>query len=168
MTGNITMKRSSVWIVELYTPLKHGGKDITEVVINPAGFETVIRWGRDEIPSTMALLAEQTGLPERLLRTITYPDVDRLMLAFTAAMPPSIQADFNAGKKQFATDDDELPQDEEVNDQVDPRFPKVDGPVVRMTQPEKTAVTPTPAPDLPVRDGSGLSAAPPETMRAVR
>jgi hypothetical protein len=161
-----TLKRNGAWVVELLTPLHHQGRDIDEITISSPGFEHVIRWGMHEIPSTLALLSELTGLPEKLLRMITYPDVDRVMLAFTAMLPPAIQADFNKGARPFATPIDELPVEQLVNDQIDPRYPHVDGPVVRMP--------PTPAPALAVAksdqpdDSGGLRAPLAETMRAVR
>jgi hypothetical protein len=161
-----TLKRDGSWIVELLIPLKHHDREITEIRISAPGFEHVIRWGLREIPSTLALLSELTGLPEKLLRMITYPDVDRVMLAFTAMMPPAIQDDFRKGARPFATPVEDLPEQHQVNDQIDPRYPHVDGPVVRMPATSGlTAVKPTPAPTD--NDGGGLAAPLAETMRAV-
>jgi hypothetical protein len=146
-----TLKRDGSWVVELLVPLKHADKEVGEVAIRSPGLEHVIRWGQGEIPSTLALLAELCDLPERLLRTITYPDVDRVMLAFTAMMPEVIQRDFRDSKRPLASDVDELPNGQ-VDDQHDPRFPHVDGPVQRF---------PRPAPKEP--EGTGMNLDPPET-----
>lgn len=164
MPGN-TLKRDGSWVVELQTPLKHAGKDVMEITIHPPGFEHVIRWGQNDIPSVLALLAELTHLPERLLRTITYPDVDRVMLAFTSMMPLSIQTDFQKGSKPFASSIDDLEDEAPVSDQIEPRFPHVDGPVRRM--PPEVMPKDTPKTATPAQDGSGISAAPPPTMKAV-
>jgi hypothetical protein len=146
-----TLKRDGSWIVELLAPLKNNGKDVLEVVIKPPGLEHVIRWGQGDIPSTLALLAELCDLPEKMLRTITYPDVDRVMLAFTAMMPSMIQQDFQQGKRPLASDVDDLPAGA-ADDQTDPRFPHVEGPMKRFP----AAVTKEP-------EGTGMSLDPPET-----
>jgi len=167
MPGN-TLKRTGQWAVELLTPLHHQGREITEIVISPPGFEHVIRWGLQEIPSTLALLAELTGLPEKLLRMITYPDVDRVMLAFTALMPATIQADFSKGTRPFATPIDELPVDQIINDQIDPRYPHVDGPVQRNIEPVPVSRMPAPSRrESPEPSNGGLAAPLAETMRKV-
>jgi hypothetical protein len=164
-----TLKRDGSWVVELLMPIKDNqNRDINEITISSPGFEHVIRWGTQEIPSTLALLSELTGLPEKMLRTITYPDVDRVMLAFTAILPPAIKADFAKGARPFATAMDELPPGPPLNDPIDPRYPRVDGPVQRMpsSMPGPKVV---PSPDTPAQsDDGGVVAAMPETMRAVR
>jgi hypothetical protein len=157
-----TLKRDGSWIVELLVPLKHENKDVGEIAIRSPGLEHVIRWGHGEIPSTLALLAELCDLPEKLLRTITYPDVDRVMLAFTAMMPAMIQADFQAGKRPLASDVDDLPADA-VDDQIDPRFPHTDGPVKRFPAPPPKTTASAPK----EIEGTGMSLDLPETMKAV-
>lgn len=159
-----TLKRDGSWIVELLVPLKHNDKEVAEITIQSPGFEHVIRWGRGEIPSTLALLAELCDLPEKLLRTIKYPDVDRVMLAFTAMMPPMIQADFQKGEKPLASEEEELPADAPpVVDQIDPRFPNVAGPVRRF----QTPPPPIKGAEPQETEGSGIGIDPPETMKAV-
>ena len=157
-----TLKRDGSWVVELLVPLKHESKEVGEIAIRSPGLGHVIRWSRGDIPSTLALLAELCDLPERLLRTITYPDVDRVMLAFTSMMPPMIQKDFQEGKRPLASDVDDLPAGA-TNDQVDPRFPHVEGPVQRFPVPPPAMVqTAVPKAD----EGTDMNLDPPQAMKA--
>lgn len=123
-----TIRRTGGWCVELTRPLSYNGKQIDEIEIQPANLSHVIRWGNGRIASTLAFAAELTGLPEQVLRTLVYPDVDRFMLALTAVMPEPIRADYAAGNKPLYTSDDELP-DAFLTDPEDPRYPKMEGPV---------------------------------------
>lgn len=179
-TGHDTLKADGGWDVELIKPLKHSnGTVITTISIRPTELDQTIRWGSQEIPSTLALLSEMSGVPESLLRTLTYPDVDRVMLAYSQVIPTLIRTDFENGSRPFATPDDELSDEDKasVGNAVDPRFPKVAGVVHRYKKPEPAAApVPTPpAPDNvpaaqqspPEDDESGLSAAPPEIARKV-
>lgn len=139
-----TIRRNGGWCVELTTPLTYNGKRIDQIEIKPADLSQVIRWGNGSIPSTLAFAAELTGLPEKVLRTIVYPDVDRFLLALTAIMPEPIRADYAAGNKPLCTSDAELPE-AFLSDPEDPRYPKVEG-----------AVRPSKGPD-PVKPLFGLN-----------
>lgn len=134
-----TLKRDYSWSVELIHPLRVSGKSVTEIDIRPPEFDHVIRWGTGEIPATLALLSELSGVSEAALRTLRYPDVDRVMLAFANVIKSTpIITDFEKGSRPLATPKP-APQDGEqpvevmpgVDDEHDPRFPKVAGPVRR-------------------------------------
>lgn len=128
---DLTLKRDGSWAVELNTPLKHRGQIIDTIIVHPTNFEQVVRWGRREIPSQLALLAELTNLPERLLRMLVYPDSDRVLIAMMGVLPNSIAMDLREGKILLATPDEFLPPvdtlEGQVADQDDPRFPHVPG-----------------------------------------
>ena len=150
MSATTTMRRNGAWIVELITPIKDRTREITSVEINPPDFDTVIRWGRGEIPSTLALLAELSNLPEVLLRSLVYPDVDRIMTALVFVVPQIIKEDLeNAAKPLAVPREDEGPVNEAV-DPIDPRYPKVPGPIQRWPGPASV--------DEEEGDGSGISA----------
>ena len=172
------MRRDGTFVVELYTPLKYGNREIDHIVIQAPRYEHTIRWNRGEIPSGFALLSELCSLPERLLRQAMGPDIDRITLAlFTQAK--FAQADIFEGRRPLATPDEQLPEQEpetRVVDQVDPRFPHVEGPIKRFPTPPVTHVpgaqAPTPQapgapPPPPEDDNFDLGLAGPEAMKAV-
>ncbi len=120
-----TMRRDGSWRVELVYPLE-GGVDVLEIAT--PNFSHTIRWARAEIRSTFALLSELTGVPEASLMKLKYPDVDRVLTAFVAVMPPNVRQDYVDGKHQLVTPQDE-PQQTTVTeaeaDPIDSRFPNV-------------------------------------------
>jgi Phage tail assembly chaperone proteins, E, or 41 or 14 len=130
------LRRTGGWCVELQYPLKHHSGDITSIEIRPPTADHVIRWGSYEIESMLALLSRLCDLPENLLRQLPTADFDRVMFAFMNVVGPSIKADIEGGKRSLATADAELPESERVPvpDQKDPRFPAIDGPVVRLAE----------------------------------
>jgi hypothetical protein len=171
------MRNDGTFVVELYTPLKHQNREIEYIVIQAPRYEHSIRWNRGEIPSGFALLAELTNLPERLLRQVTNPDIDRITFALFA-QAKFAQTDVFEGKIPLATPDEQLPEDMEtpIVDQVDPRFPHVEGPIKRFPAPPVTQV-PGAAPQPGAAPASPAPAAPaenfdlgfsgPEAMKAV-
>lgn len=83
--------------VPLTVPVQHAGKTIDIINIAPARLDHAVRWAEGKISTTVALLAELTGLTEEELRSITYPDVDRVMGAFMMLLPPAIATDIRGG-----------------------------------------------------------------------
>jgi hypothetical protein len=164
MADVMSMRQNGTFIVELCHPLKRVGGEITELVIHPLTFEQVIRWQSGEIESRLALVAEATRLPERLLRLLVYPDVNRVMFAFTYTLPAELREDFSSGQRPLTSSDEKLAQipEERVGDQDDPRFPHVDGPVRKFPTPPQVNL-----PQKPRDDGSGFNVAAPDAMKAV-
>lgn len=123
-------------MIELQQPLKLGpSKEIAAIEIRPTTADHMIRWGQQKIPSTLALLSELCDVPERALRQLPSHDFDRVMQALIAVMPAVMKVDFEQGQRPLATPESEMPEQEQhvpAPDQVDPRFPAADGPVVRM------------------------------------
>jgi hypothetical protein len=120
------MRRTGGWVVELAVPIKHGSTTIDTIEIRPPTIDTVVRWSDGTFPSSMALLADLSGLPEMVLRQITYPDADRIMMALYNVVPQPLKSDFTNAVRPLATPLDELPPDEpgaRPVDQTDPRFP---------------------------------------------
>jgi hypothetical protein len=180
MAASWAMRRDGSFIVELFTPLKYQGREVDHLVIAAPRYEHTARWNKGDIPSALALLAELTNLPERLLRQAVYPDMDRITVALFA-QAKFLQADVVIeGKRPFATPDEELPDLAEsggLADQVDSRFPHVDGPIKRFAAPPKTEIPPhlrpanqQPQPDQPAPqpdDNLDLGLSAPDSARAM-
>jgi hypothetical protein len=120
------MRRTGGWAVELATPIKHANQTIEVVEIRPLTIETMVRWSSGQFPSSLALLAELSGIPEMVLRQISYPDADRVMLALYNVVPQALKDDLTNGVRPMATPADAVPPEEpgaRAVDQNDPRFP---------------------------------------------
>jgi hypothetical protein len=166
MADIMNMRRDGQFIVELIHPLKRIDGDVTELVIHPLNFQQVIRWQSGEIESRLALVAEATRLPERLLRLLVYPDVNRVMFAFTYTLPVELRENFSNGERPLTTADEKLAEipEEQVGDQDDPRFPHVDGPVRKFPTPPQVNL---PQKSTRADDGSGFDISAPDAMKAV-
>jgi hypothetical protein len=123
------------------------------VEIRPATADHIIRWAQWRIPSTLALLAELSDIPEKTLRQLTSSDFDRVMLAMINVLPPLIKADWEQGQRPMATPEEELPEAERgvpPPDPLDPRFPAAEGPVRRLqSQPLPPTTTSPPEAETP-------------------
>lgn len=136
MTGYTTMKKNGGWTIELFNPIG----SVTELNIQPVCLDHTVRWARMEIPSVLSLVSELTGIKESILTQLTGTDSDRMFIAISFMLPPQIKKDFENGTRPLATPP-ELMNDaqkyEHIDsqvDEIDPRFPKVDGPVKRFKQ----------------------------------
>ena len=131
------LRRTGGWVIELAYPLKSRGGEITQIEIRRPTADAVIRWGKWEIPSTLALLAELCGLPEKVIRQLPNDDFDRVMFALINTVGPIIKGDIEAGNRPLASEEEQLPEAERgvpLPDPIDPRFPAVDGPVRRISK----------------------------------
>ena len=157
-----TARKNGAWAVELITPIRDlQGKEITTIVIGQLTFDLSIKWSQAKIPSFLALLAILSNVPEQVLRTLVYPDVDRVLKAFFEVLPVAIQNDFTNGVLPIATPQEALPEAERHSlppDPIDPRFPAADGPVQRFPE---GSLPPIVVPDT----GSDISLAPPIRTR---
>lgn len=128
---------SEDWAVTLLRPLKIPGReDVAVLKLRPFTLHDTARATRGEFRSTLALLAEISNIPEPVLNGMTYPDVDRVMIAFMSLLPQGVKDNISTGKLPFFSPPEELTAEEtyEHADQVDdvnPLFPKVGGPIKR-------------------------------------
>lgn len=162
------LRRTGGWMVELQQPLKTRTGEVSAVEIRRPTADVVIRWGRYEIASTLALLAELCGLPEKVIRQLPNDDFERVVFALTNVVGPVIRADLEQGKRPLASEEEELPEEERgvpMADPIDPRFPAVDGPVRRL-QPRPVAPAPTGASEL--AGGADMDLSVPQTIAPVR
>ena len=156
-----TMRRFGTWVVELVTPIQYRDKEIRELVIRPPDLDLTLRWSNGRFPSTLSFLAELCNVPEKVLRTMVPPDIDRVLMAYYQVVPPSIQTDFTNQVRPLATPEEEMPEHETwMDDPVDPRFPRADGPVERFDGPH-------PEPPPPPVEDQGIQMDGPRVMRAV-
>ena len=128
------MLRNGAWRVELTVPIRlNSGKVLDEITINPPNFDHVDKWNQGVIASNLGLLAELCGVSESVLRSMTFPDADRVMLALVGVLPLSIRQDVVANTRPTTTP---LPEDaptglrfadDPTADPFDPRFPRGDG-----------------------------------------
>ena len=143
-------------------PLKHGSREINHIVIQPPRYEHTIRWNRGDIPSGLALLSELCGLPERVLRQAVGSDMERLTMGF-AIQGRFAHTDVAEGRRPLATPEELLPELEpqaRMVDQVDPRFPHVEGPIKRFPAPPVTNIPGAPASAPQPLPGAPPAAAP--------
>jgi hypothetical protein len=151
------LRRTGGWCVELMVPIKVGVKEVDQIEIKPPTIAVMTRWQRGDIPSSMALLAELSGVPEMALTNISYPDADRVLLALYSVVPKPMQADFTAGARPLATPEELMPEPEAGTRplaQDDPRFPQHDGPVVPLGP--VPAAPPAPPPEPPPMPGTDV------------
>jgi hypothetical protein len=155
------LRRSGGWCVELQYPLRGHAGDISAIEIRRPTGDHVIRWGEGAIVSLLALLSELSDVPEKLLRQLPSNEFDRVIFALLQTIPAAMKADLEKGERPLATPEYELPPSERVPapDQIDPRFPAVDGPVQRIRQ-EPPAV-------VPAADGSGMNLTAPSVSQPV-
>jgi hypothetical protein len=148
----VTLKRDNSWAIELHTPLQGPQGEIAVLTIKPLSLDQIVRWGREEIPSQLALLAEMTGVQERLLRLLVAPDIDNMLIAFSAILPASVLGSIRDRNTSMATPEEKLVEQEPpggIPDQKDPRFPHVAGEVRRFPEPPQfRSQPPTPKPAI--------------------
>jgi hypothetical protein len=149
-----TLRKTGGWCVELFVPLKWGARTVDTIEIRSPTIGILTRWQRGDIPSSMALLAELSDIPESILNTITYPDADRVLLAMFNAVPKPIQADFSSGVRPLSTPPDEAPVPVPGSRPLavdDTRFPLHDG---TLSKPEPVEPAPTTPPPTPAELGA--------------
>lgn len=169
------LRRTGGWCVELQQPLKLGpGKEISQIEIRPMTADQTIRWAEERIPSTLALLSELCDVPEKAIRQLPQTEFDRVMMALTSVVSNTVKKSWEAGTRPLATPEEQVSPDEPelfvpAVDQIDPRFPAADGPVVRMgTAPLKPPPRRGADDDDDGGGGSGMDMSMPQTITAVR
>ena len=97
--------------IKLFIPFEFNGKKIESITLAPMCFGHLLRWGTGDWKDSLALVVELAGVEEGVIRSLRYPDVNRVMEAFLAMMPTEIQQDIANGtipQKQLATPEEAL------------------------------------------------------------
>ena len=89
----ITSDKMGGRTVELFIPFELNGKRIERVTFGPFLFGHTMRWTGGEFASGVALMVELAGVDKLVVRSIRYPDVDRVMEAFMSLLTPEIRDD---------------------------------------------------------------------------
>lgn len=157
------MRRNGGWTIELSTSID----GVDKIELTPVSLDHTIRWARKEIPSVLALIAELSGVREATLKKLTGNDTDRIFLAFSCLASGTIKEDFSKGSRPLATPPELMaPEDQyaelDQNDEVDPRFPKVNEPIQRFVEPQ---TAPAPASEPEPQDIDMIGA--PQAMKKV-
>ena len=94
----ITSSKLGGWTVELFIPFQHGGQMIDKIVLSPIRFGDALRWGEGEFKTSFDLLAELAGVDNAIIRSLRYPDADRVMAAFISMLPQDLRDDIASGR----------------------------------------------------------------------
>ena len=84
--------------VELFIPFQHGSMLIEKIVLSPIRFGDALRWGEGEFKTSFELLAELAGVDDTVIRSLRYPDADRVMEAFISMLPQDLRDDIASGR----------------------------------------------------------------------
>ena len=84
-------------VIELYVPFMHGEQRIEAITIKPFTFELSLRWREGKISNSLELLYEMAAEGKEALGLVRYPDMDRVMMAFTESLPADIRENIADG-----------------------------------------------------------------------
>ena len=94
----ISMDKSGGRTVHLFIPFEYNGKRIESITFSPVMFGHTLRWTAGEWRQSIDLLVELAGVEDAVVRSIRYPDADRVMEAFLSMLPPEIRDDIANGR----------------------------------------------------------------------
>jgi len=93
----ISMDKNGGRTVHLFIPFEFGGRKIESITLAPMCFGHLLRWSAGDWNDSLGLVVELAGVEEGVIRSLRYPDVNRVMEAFLAMMPTEIQQDIANG-----------------------------------------------------------------------
>lgn len=86
-----TLRKDGGRTIELLLPFKHEGKSVTLIGLAPVTWGHTLKWQGGEYTKSLDLLFELCEQPEAVIRSLRYPDVDRVMTQFFDMLPPEIR-----------------------------------------------------------------------------
>ena len=116
----ISMDRNGGRTVHLFIPFEFNGRKIESIVLAPFRFGHSLRWSAGDWKEAVDLLVELAGVDQAIIRELRYPDADRVMEAFLAAVTPEIRQDITDGRipvkqqREEPTAQDALVEEERV------------------------------------------------------
>ena len=93
----ISMDKNGGRTVYLFIPFEHKGKKIESIVLAPVCFGHTLRWNDGDWKTSVEFLTELAGVEEAIIRSLRFPDADRVMECFVAMVTPEIRNDIVAG-----------------------------------------------------------------------
>jgi hypothetical protein len=89
----ISMDKNGGRTIHLFIPFEHNKKKIESITLATPCFGHTLRWNDGDWPTSVALLVELAGVEEAIIRSLRYPDADRVMEQFLSMLPPEIRND---------------------------------------------------------------------------
>ncbi|MDB5177591.1 MAG: hypothetical protein JWN75_1259 [Candidatus Saccharibacteria bacterium] len=105
-------------VVGLYIPFSVEGVEVRDVSLGPFLFDHDLKWQEGKYQTSLALIVDLSGLSEKVLRQLRYPDVSRVMTEFMSLIPEHISNDIRAGAVPRPIEPEPGP-DDEAGDEVD-------------------------------------------------
>ena len=99
--------------VDLFIPFDHNGKKVERIALAAFRFGDTLRWTDGDFPTSLALLVELAGVDETVIRSLRYPDADRVMEAFLAQLPADLRDDIANGRIPAKQQENPAPPSEE-------------------------------------------------------
>jgi len=110
----ISMDKGGGRTIHLFIPFEFKGKTVSTIVLAPVCLGHTLRWAKGEFKDSNALLVELAGVEEGIIRSVRYPDADRMMEAFISMLPPDIRQDVAAGNVPPKPFEDDPPEEQPV------------------------------------------------------
>lgn len=86
-----TLRKDGGRNIELFLPFEHKGEMISVIGLAPVTWSHTLKWQGGEYSKSTDLLFELAEHSEDIIRSIRYPDVDRVMTQFFEMLPPEIR-----------------------------------------------------------------------------
>jgi hypothetical protein len=100
----ISMDKNGGRTIHLFIPFEYKNKKVETITLAAPCLGHALRWSEGDWPSAIALLVELAGVDAAVIRSLRYPDADRVMDQFLTMLPPDIRTDIADGRipvKQF-------------------------------------------------------------------
>ncbi len=117
-----TLRKDGGRTIELFLPFEHGGESITQIDLAPVTWNHTLKWQGGEYDKSTDLLFDLAEQSEDIIRSIRYPDIDRVMAQFFEMLPSEIREAMAAGtipRKVTVPKLDEITENEEHHSDVD-------------------------------------------------
>ena len=94
----ISMDKSGGRTIHLFIPFEHNGKRIESITLSPIMLGHTLRWGAGDWQQSIDMLVEVAGVEDAVIRSLRYPDANRVMESFLSMLPPDIRDDIANGR----------------------------------------------------------------------
>jgi hypothetical protein len=94
----ISMDNNGGRTIHLFIPFDYKNKKVTSISLAAPCLGHALRWTEGDWSSAIALLVELAGVDEAVIRSLRYPDADRVMDQFLTMLPPDIRSDIADGR----------------------------------------------------------------------